>query len=83
MKLELINFVKTYCNYFGIDIKDEDLKRIVNIMIMENHFLWYLKHGSLESTQVKSYIIYNELIKAGYELSPETFGETDPEGYLE
>lgn len=83
MKLNFISFVKNYCDYIGVEIKPDDLKNIVNIMIMQNHFLWYLKHGSLESTQVKSYIVYNELIRAGYDVSANTFGETDSEGYIE
>ncbi len=82
MNENFVEFVKRYCNYFGVEIKNEDLINIVNVLIMQDCFLWDFKHGSLKSTQVKSYIVYNELVKAGYDLSPNAFGETDSEGYL-
>mgnify|MGYP006935470700 CR=1 FL=1 len=82
-KLEFISFVKKYCDFFGICISQEDLIEIVNILIMQNDFIYFFKRGSLESSQVRSYIVYAELIKRGYEISSNTYGETDSDGYLE
>lgn len=82
-KLEFISFVKKYCDFFGVSVFEEDLIEIVNILIMQNQFIYYFKHGHLESSQVRSYIVYSELVKRGYEINSNTYGETDSEGYLE
>lgn len=82
--LNHVHFVSKFCRHFGIEIKKNDLVDVCNVLTMINNFL-YDFNGSdaeLRSTQVKSYIVYNELTKKGYEISAKTYGEADWEGYL-
>lgn len=80
-----IDFVNKFARHFGIEVHKEDIIHICNIFTMINNFLYDIKgnDAELKSTQLKSYIVYNELIKLGYEISANTYGETDWEGFLE
>ena len=84
-EINFLNLVNSFCNYFSVSITQQDVVDIVNTLIMLNFFLNNYKgnDAQLRSTQVSSYIIYNELIKKGYEIKAESFGLTDWEGYLE
>ena len=78
-------FINRFCEHFGIKIEKEDLIHVCNVFTMMNHFLYDIKgnDAELRSTQVKSYIVYSELSKMGYEISSKTYGESDWEGFLE
>jgi len=84
-EINFLNLVNSFCNYFDVKITQKDLVDIVNTLTMLNFFLGSFKgnDAQLRSTQVSSYIVYNELIKKGYDIKAESFGETDWNGYLE
>ena len=67
-----------------LEIKKNDLEDVCNVLTMMNNFIYDFNaiDGELRSTQVKSYIVYNELTKKGYEISAKTYGEADWKGYL-
>lgn len=83
--LNHIAFINSFCRHFNIEITHEDIIMLCNIFTMLNNFLHDFNGdgAELRSTQIRSYILYNELIKRGYDISAKTYGETDWEGYLE
>ena len=83
--LNHVHFVNKFCSHFGVQISNHDLVEICNVLTMINNFLYDFNgnDAELRSTQVKSYIVYNELTKRGYDISSKTYGETDWEGYLD